>query len=55
MESAVDCDAKALVTTEKDMVKLAEFHTHLPLYALRMVVSADKEFDQLIRDYLKSA
>lgn len=44
------CGAQALVTTEKDLVKLAPLvHTlELPLYCLRMQVGLDAAFDALI-------
>ena len=43
------CGAQALVTTEKDLVKLAPLvHTlELPLYCLRMQVGLDVAFDAL--------
>ena len=46
-----NCDedeVKMLVTTEKDFVKLKEIPCDLPLYALRMDVVMEKDFDDFI-------
>ncbi len=40
--------ATALVTTEKDLVKLAPFDLPLPLYGVRMAVEPDPELDRRV-------
>ncbi len=40
--------ATALVTTEKDLVKLASFELPLPLYGIRMAVEPDPELDSRV-------
>jgi tetraacyldisaccharide 4'-kinase len=42
------CGAEALLTTEKDLVKLSGLDISLPLYALAMKVDIDPAFDSLI-------
>lgn len=44
--------AHALLTTEKDLVKLKTFETDLPLYALGMKVESSPSFDEFIREKL---
>ncbi|MDR9500704.1 MAG: tetraacyldisaccharide 4'-kinase [Desulfurivibrionaceae bacterium] len=39
---------EALVTTEKDLVKVKEFSTDMPLFALRMDVVMEKGFDDFV-------
>ncbi len=47
---AQDCGAKALITTEKDLVKIGPLAARLPLpvYALRMRVVMDEPFDSAL-------
>lgn len=49
------CGAKALLTTEKDLVKLAEADISLPLYALSMKMEIDPAFDDYLISQLHSA
>ena len=45
---AAEAGAVALITTEKDMVKLKDVELSLPLYALRMEVSMGPEFTDFL-------
>lgn len=47
-EEAASCGSNALLTTQKDIVKLRGLKTKLPLYALAMDVFADSEFDRFV-------
>jgi len=49
---AQQCGAGALVTTEKDLVKLGGLAISLPLYALRMEVKLDEDFYRFLRERL---
>ncbi len=42
-------EVKALVTTEKDLVKVTGFSSALPLYALRMEIVMEEGFDDFVR------
>ncbi|MEN8258172.1 MAG: tetraacyldisaccharide 4'-kinase [Thermodesulfobacteriota bacterium] len=48
-------EIKALVTTEKDLVKVKEIGCDLPLYALRMDVVMEKGFDDFLFERLAVA
>lgn len=48
------CSANALVTTEKDMVKLAGKELPLPLYALRMEMRPEADFDAFVLGKISS-
>lgn len=48
-KEAIDAGAEILLTTEKDLVKLASLHTNLPLYAIRMEIRTDTSFTVFIR------
>lgn len=45
--------AEILLTTEKDMVKLAECTTTLPIYALSMNVTFERRFDDFVISHVK--
>ncbi len=49
---AEQCGAGALITTEKDLVKLRGHAVSLPLYAVRMQVVPDRDFDRFVLDGL---
>lgn len=46
--------AKALITTEKDLVKLKGKDLGLPLYALRMAMAPEAGFDEFVLEKLRS-
>lgn len=47
-EQATALGCKALITTEKDAVKLTEFSSPLPIWTLRVELMMDEGFDQFI-------
>ncbi len=47
------CGAKALLTTEKDLVKLSRSSLSLPLYSLSMKIEIDTAFDDYITSQLR--
>ena len=53
-KQVVKCKATALITTEKDLVKLAEKDLQLPLYALKMEMVPEDGFDNFILEQLSS-
>jgi len=44
--------ARAVITTEKDMVKLGRVEWKVPVYGIRIGVKAEESFDAMIRDFL---
>ncbi|HDO29593.1 MAG TPA: tetraacyldisaccharide 4'-kinase [Desulfobacteraceae bacterium] len=52
VRQAEQCGAGALITTEKDLVKLRRHAVSLPLYAVRMKVVPDRDFDRFVLDGL---
>jgi len=44
--------AQALVTTEKDLVKLRFLKTGLPLYGVSMRVEAEPDFDRFVLEHI---
>ncbi len=53
VSKAQKAGADALLTTEKDLVKLRNFKTALPIMALRMEVRMPEEFCRFIKDSLE--
>jgi tetraacyldisaccharide 4'-kinase len=51
---AVDSGARALITTEKDIVKIHSWNSPLPLYVLTMSVMTDNSFSEFILKRLKN-
>ncbi|MBI5559520.1 MAG: tetraacyldisaccharide 4'-kinase [Deltaproteobacteria bacterium] len=47
--------AQAFITTEKDLVKLKDKDLSLPLYALRMEVMAEQDFDDFVLEKLQGS
>ncbi len=54
VRQAEQCGAGALITTEKDLVKLRGHAFSLPLYAVRMQVVPDRDFDRFVLDGLSA-
>lgn len=52
-DMAIAAGAKALITTEKDLVKINYKSTSLPIFAVAMEISADPQFDEFILHQIK--
>ncbi len=49
---AEQCNARGLITTEKDLVKLAPDSFQLPCFGLKMKVKAEREFETFLKEIL---
>lgn len=47
-EMALSAGCRALLVTEKDLVKLGSLHSKLPLFAVRISLVLDKDFDAFV-------
>ncbi len=52
IKKAISCNAKACITTEKDMVKLQSFSPSYPVYSLAMKTTFSKKFEDFIYNFL---
>lgn len=52
IRKAAECGARALITTEKDMVKIRDRDLGLPVFALGMEVRAETDFDDFVLNSL---